>query len=161
MSTADAEDSPTAVTGARELTDVSSLGLPPVPALTILWHPELDRVGEVAPLTGLRETASANVGRYEPTFFVPGANVGRAPVPFPKARHAHTVAPSIGSHSRFSEHSSRHKAPRSLPNQTTRELFLGSQFQAIRTFPLPYPRPSEIQVLVPARVWKFKSSRPH
>jgi two-component system nitrogen regulation response regulator GlnG len=78
MSTADAEDSPTAVTGAREHTDVSSRGLPPVPALTILWHPELDRVGEVAPLTGLRETASADLGRYEPTFFVPGSNVGRA-----------------------------------------------------------------------------------
>ena len=77
MSTED-EDSPTLITGAREHTDVSSRGLPPVPAVTILWHPELDRVGEVAPLTALRETGSADLGRYEPIFFLPGSNIGRA-----------------------------------------------------------------------------------
>ena len=48
-----------------------------------------------------------------------------------------------------------------LMKQTTRELLLGFQFQAIRTFSPPTLARRKLQVLVPARVWKFKSSRPH
>src|SRR5579863_361492 len=51
-------------------------GLPTVPALTIVWHPHLDRIGHIAPLTNILELDVAHVSRSEPTFFPPGANAG-------------------------------------------------------------------------------------
>ena len=51
-------------------------GLPSVPALTIVWHPHLDRIGQIAPLTNLLELDVAHVSRSEPIFFPPGADAG-------------------------------------------------------------------------------------
>ena len=46
-------------------------GLPLVPALTIVLHPHLDRIGQIAPLTNLLELDVAHVSRSEPIFFPP------------------------------------------------------------------------------------------
>ena len=62
-----------------------------VPGLTILCHPDLDRVGERAPLPGLASGREERVSRKEPGFTAPGAQpavprpladpyVSRAPV---------------------------------------------------------------------------------
>ena len=51
-------------------------GLPTVPALTIVWHPHLDRIGHIAPLTNLLELDVAHVSRSEPIFLPPGADAG-------------------------------------------------------------------------------------
>jgi len=51
-------------------------GLPQVPALTIIWHPHLDRIGQIAPLTNLLETDVAHLSRSEPLFLPPGADSG-------------------------------------------------------------------------------------
>ena len=51
-------------------------GLPRVPALTIVWHPHLDRIGQIAPLTNLLEVDVAHVSRDEPLFLSPGAQTG-------------------------------------------------------------------------------------
>ncbi len=51
-----------------------SLSAPVVPALTILWHPDLNRVGEVALL---EDDGVLGFSRDAPAFFVPGSNVGR------------------------------------------------------------------------------------
>ena len=53
-------------------------GLGSVPALTILWHPDLDRVGHIAPLTALLKTHVAHVNREEPIFFPPGSSDGQS-----------------------------------------------------------------------------------
>jgi two-component system, NtrC family, nitrogen regulation response regulator GlnG len=53
-------------------------GLPLVPALTIVWHPHLDRIGQVAPLTNLLEADIAHLSRDQPIFLSPGANTGQA-----------------------------------------------------------------------------------
>jgi two-component system nitrogen regulation response regulator GlnG len=71
------DDSPTLATG-RQNVGAMAGALAPLPALTILWHPDLDRVGEVAPLTALRDKSSVDLTRLEPWFFVPGSPVGRA-----------------------------------------------------------------------------------
>ena len=47
-----------------------------MPALTIVWHPHLDRIGHIAPLTNLLELDVAHVSRSEPIFFPPGADAG-------------------------------------------------------------------------------------
>lgn len=61
-------------------------GLPTVPALTIVWHPHLDRVGHIAPLTNLLEldVAAAHLGvstrtlrRWVDAGRVPFRRVGR------------------------------------------------------------------------------------
>jgi len=51
-----------------------TLQAPAVPALTILWHPDLNRVGEVALL---EDDGVLGFTRDAPAFFVPGSNVGR------------------------------------------------------------------------------------
>ncbi|HVZ88943.1 MAG TPA: sigma 54-interacting transcriptional regulator [Polyangia bacterium] len=51
-------------------------GLLSAPALTIIWHPHLDRVGQIAPLTNLIEAEVAHVSRTEPLFFIPGSESG-------------------------------------------------------------------------------------
>jgi two-component system, NtrC family, nitrogen regulation response regulator GlnG len=48
-----------------------------VPALTILWHPDLERVGEVTPLTAALETDDTDLTRTQPAFFVPGSIIRR------------------------------------------------------------------------------------
>ena len=53
----------------------SGLGL--VPALTILAHPDVRRVGEIAPLTALLDGRPAKVDRDEPLFFSGDADTGR------------------------------------------------------------------------------------
>jgi two-component system, NtrC family, nitrogen regulation response regulator GlnG len=50
------------------------LRAPVVPALTILLHPDIERVGEVALL---QDNRLEGLTRDAPTFFVPGSNVGR------------------------------------------------------------------------------------
>jgi two-component system, NtrC family, nitrogen regulation response regulator GlnG len=51
-------------------------GLPQVPALTIVWHPDIDRIGQIAPLTNLLEVDVAHLSRSEPLFLPPGADSG-------------------------------------------------------------------------------------
>jgi hypothetical protein len=53
-----------------------SSGFPQVPALTIIWHPDLDRVGQIAPLTSLLESGVVHLSRDEPIFLPPGADAG-------------------------------------------------------------------------------------
>jgi two-component system nitrogen regulation response regulator GlnG len=70
------DDSPTLTTGPQNMVAMAG-DVAPLPALTVLWHPDLDRVGEVAPLTALRDTGSVDLTRLEPPFFVPGSHVDR------------------------------------------------------------------------------------
>src|SRR5437868_5164730 len=70
------DDSPTLATGPLDMVAMARRSAP-LPALTVLWHPDLDRIGEVAPLTALRDTGSVELTRNEPPFFVPGSHVGR------------------------------------------------------------------------------------
>jgi|SRR5579871_651914 len=51
-------------------------GLLSAPALTIVWHPHLDRIGQIAPLKNLVEVDVAHVSRSEPLFFPPGGETG-------------------------------------------------------------------------------------
>lgn len=51
-------------------------GLPLVPALTIVWHPDTRKIGHLAPLTALLESDVASIHRDEPTFYVPGSTKG-------------------------------------------------------------------------------------
>jgi len=53
-------------------------GLALVPALTIVWHPDLDRVGEVAPLMALLEDDGAPLSRDQPIFHSPGSSDGQS-----------------------------------------------------------------------------------
>ena len=73
-----ADDSSTLTLGPLDTLTGSARGLPAVPALTILWHPDLDRVGDVAPLTGFLESDVVELNREAPIFFTPGSSVGRA-----------------------------------------------------------------------------------
>ena len=59
-------------------TRTGARGLPLIPALTILWHPDVERVGHIAPLTALLRTDQANLSRDEPIFLPPGSSVGRS-----------------------------------------------------------------------------------
>ena len=54
-----------------------SSGLAVMPALTILAHPDVHRVGETAPLTALLDGREAKVDRDEPLFFWGDAESGR------------------------------------------------------------------------------------
>ena len=71
-----ADDSTLTVSPLDSLT--GQAGLPTVPALTIVWHPHLDRIGQIAPLTNLIELDVAHVSRTEPIFLPPGADFGEA-----------------------------------------------------------------------------------
>ena len=51
--------------------------LPLLPALTILAHPDVRRVGETAPLTALLDRRPAKIDRDEPLFFAAGGARGR------------------------------------------------------------------------------------
>ena len=51
--------------------------LPLLPALTILAHPDVRRVGETAPLTALLDRRPAKVDRDEPLFIAVGGGRGR------------------------------------------------------------------------------------
>jgi len=53
-----------------------SSGFPQVPALTIIWHPDLDRVGQIAPLTSLIESGLVHLSRDQPIFLPPGSTAG-------------------------------------------------------------------------------------
>ena len=59
------------------VTMAESSHLPVLPALTILAHPDIDRVGETAPLSSLLDRRPAKVDRDEPLFFPPGSAKGR------------------------------------------------------------------------------------
>ncbi len=50
--------------------------LPQVPALTVVWHPHLDRIGQIAPLTGLLERDVVHISRSAPPFVSPGGHAG-------------------------------------------------------------------------------------
>src|SRR5580704_15238575 len=52
----------------------STRGLGVLPALTIIWHPDLDRVGEIAPLTQLLKNEIVPLTRTEPIFQPPGSD---------------------------------------------------------------------------------------
>jgi two-component system nitrogen regulation response regulator GlnG len=51
--------------------------LPLLPALTIVAHPDVRRVGETAPLASLLDRKPAAIGRDQPFFFAPGSTKGR------------------------------------------------------------------------------------
>jgi len=51
--------------------------LPLLPALTIVAHPDVQRVGETAPLASLLDRRPVIVGRDQPLFFASGSNKGR------------------------------------------------------------------------------------
>lgn len=68
------DDSTLALGPLKTLTGRS--GLPSLPALTIVWHPHLDRIGHIAPLTNLLEANVARLSRNEPLFLPPGAAGG-------------------------------------------------------------------------------------
>jgi two-component system nitrogen regulation response regulator GlnG len=53
-----------------------SSALPLIPALTIAWHPDVSRVGQLGPLTALLEGDEAVLQREEPVFFKPGSSLG-------------------------------------------------------------------------------------
>jgi hypothetical protein len=53
-----------------------SSGFPSIPALTIIWHPDLDRVGQIAPLTSLLESGVVHLSRDQPIFLPPGSTAG-------------------------------------------------------------------------------------
>ena len=53
-------------------------GLALVPAVTIIWHPDLDRVGEVAPLTALLEDDVPPLSRDQPICHSPGSSDGQS-----------------------------------------------------------------------------------
>lgn len=53
------------------------VGLALVPALTIVWHPDLERVGDVAPLMELLENDVAPLTRRQPIFQPPGSGDGQ------------------------------------------------------------------------------------
>jgi two-component system, NtrC family, nitrogen regulation response regulator GlnG len=50
---------------------------PLVPALTIVWHPDFRRVGEIAPLAALLKQDVAVLKRDEPVFLPPGSSAGK------------------------------------------------------------------------------------
>jgi two-component system nitrogen regulation response regulator GlnG len=54
-----------------------SLGSPVAPGLTILWHPDLSRVGEQAALTALAAGRPEPLSRREPAFGPPGEPASR------------------------------------------------------------------------------------
>jgi two-component system, NtrC family, nitrogen regulation response regulator GlnG len=71
------EEDTTASTLGTLATIGESSRLPLLPALTILAHPDVRRVGETAPLTALLDRRPAQVDRDEPLFFAAGASRGR------------------------------------------------------------------------------------
>jgi len=54
-----------------------STGFQLLPGLTVLWHPDLSRVGEQAPLTALASGRPEGISRREPVFAQPGETVAR------------------------------------------------------------------------------------
>jgi len=71
------EEDTTASTLGTLATIGESSRLPLLPALTILAHPDIRRVGETAPLTALLDRRPAKVDRDEPLFFAAGDGRGR------------------------------------------------------------------------------------
>jgi two-component system, NtrC family, nitrogen regulation response regulator GlnG len=71
------EEDTTATTLGTLVTMAESSRLPILPALTILAHPDVNRVGEMAPLTSLFDRRPAKVDRDEPLFFRSGSDKGR------------------------------------------------------------------------------------
>jgi two-component system nitrogen regulation response regulator GlnG len=71
-------DDSTLTLGPLDTLTGSGRGPPLVPALTIIWHPDLDRAGQVAPLTALFDSAVAHLSRDEPIFFPPGSGTGQS-----------------------------------------------------------------------------------
>ncbi len=54
-----------------------------VPCLTVLWHPELRRVGHLAPLSGLLSGKSAALSRSKPSFTPPDGTAPPGPLADP------------------------------------------------------------------------------
>jgi two-component system nitrogen regulation response regulator GlnG len=52
-----------------------------VPGLTVLWHPDVERVGERVLLAGLAAGMEERLSRYEPRFLAPDAAGAAAPQP--------------------------------------------------------------------------------
>jgi two-component system, NtrC family, nitrogen regulation response regulator GlnG len=71
------DDQPTgAIAPPSDVTE-SARGPGVLPALTIIWHPDLDRAGEIAPLTELVENEVAPLTRTQPKFRRPGSDDSR------------------------------------------------------------------------------------
>src|SRR6476620_6257700 len=68
------DDTSTLTLGPFDNLSGTGRGLLRVPALTIAWHPNAERVGTIAPLNG----DSAVLNRDEPLFFPPGSSAGRS-----------------------------------------------------------------------------------
>jgi two-component system nitrogen regulation response regulator GlnG len=73
------DDTSTLTIGPLDALDSDSNRLPLIPALTLAWHPEISRVGHLAPLRDLIEQHEAVLQRDAPIFFKPGSTIG-APV---------------------------------------------------------------------------------
>lgn len=72
------DDTSTLTLGPLDSLAGSSSRLPLIPALTVVWHPDVRRIGEMAPLTELLEHDLAPLKRDEPIFFTPGSTAGSA-----------------------------------------------------------------------------------
>jgi two-component system nitrogen regulation response regulator GlnG len=90
------EDTSTLTLGPLDTLSGSGRGLPQLPALTIAWHPDVRRVGTIAPLTALLESESAPLDRDQPLFYVPGSNVGRSVDHRGLSRDSVLVVASVG-----------------------------------------------------------------
>jgi len=72
-----ADDSSTLTLGPLETLTGSGRGLPVIPTLTIIWHPDVTRIGQMAPLVALLDDELAVVQRDGPIFFPPGSDAGQ------------------------------------------------------------------------------------
>ncbi len=70
------DDTSTLTIGPLDTLASASNRLPLIPALTIAWHPDVSRVGHLAPLTALLDRDEAVLQREEPVFFKPGSSIG-------------------------------------------------------------------------------------
>jgi hypothetical protein len=70
------DDTSTLTLGPLDSLAGSSSRLPLIPAFTLVWHPDIRRVGEMAPLTEILEHDHAALKRDEPIFFTPGSTAG-------------------------------------------------------------------------------------
>jgi two-component system, NtrC family, nitrogen regulation response regulator GlnG len=95
------DDTSTLTIGPLDTLTGTSSRLPLVPALTIVWHPDVDRVGQTAPLAALIERDEVAINRNEPSFFTPGSSDGQ-PVDH-RAMSQRETALFIGSKAGFYE----------------------------------------------------------
>ena len=115
------EEDTTASTLGTLATIGESSRLPLLPALTILAHPDVRRVGETAPLTALLDRRSGPVDRDEPLFFAAGAAAAVAGSSTERCPRRPTLSSSFSARTRRFEAASGRRQPSA-----------GARFQAVR-----------------------------